>query len=95
MLPRERLRQTDFQTPVMLALRLKSYRPRLIPYRAVGVSEGMLLALPCSLTMDKQTWRGLAAFSPTPLSGGAYQALVGAAIPSPDRNHSRKERILC
>lgn len=95
LLPQERLRQTDFQAPAMLALRLKAYRPRLIPYRAVGVSEGMLLALPCSLTMDKQTWQGLAAFSPTPLSGGAYQALVGAAAPGPDRNHSRKGRILC
>lgn len=78
LLPRETLTQRDFQSPAMLALRLKAYRPRLIPYHAVGVNGGLLLALPCRITVDKRTRVGLAAFSPTPLSGGAYQALIGA-----------------
>lgn len=78
LLPEEHLTQRDFQSPATLALRLRAYRPRLIPYRAVGVSGGMLLALPCRITVGKRTRLGLAAFSPTALSDRGYQALIGA-----------------
>ncbi len=72
------LRQEEFQSPAALALRLKDYRPRLIPYRAVGTASGLLLALPCTVTIGKQSREGLVAFSPSPLSdGGGYEALTG------------------
>ena len=52
---------------------------QLLPYRAVGVDHGLLLAL----RLEKAAWDGetlagcLAALSPTPVSdGGGYQALV-------------------
>ncbi len=54
---------------------------RLLPYRAVGVDCGMLLALRVDLMeMGGETYRGqLVALSPTPLSdGGGYSALVGS-----------------
>jgi hypothetical protein len=54
---------------------------RLIPYRAVGQSSGLLLALrlPCVIG----TWKGnsLVAFAPEGLSpDGAYQALTGGIV---------------
>lgn len=71
----------DFTDPAALALRLQGASPRLIPYRAVGVSSGLLLALPCEITIGKETKLGLVAFSPTPVSdGGAYDALTGGVI---------------
>ncbi len=74
----EALCAEDFASPAMLALRLKHYAPRLIPYCAVGVENGLLFAVPCQITEGKHTRRGLVAFSPTPLSdGGAYDALTG------------------
>ena len=61
---RERMPETAFQ---------------LLPYRAVGVEHGLLLAL----RLDRAEWSGrtvercLAALSPTPVSSeGGYQALV-------------------
>lgn len=77
----EKLKSEDFAAPSVLALRLKHYAPRLIPYRAVGIESGLLLALPCKITLDNRTGMGLVAFSPTPLSdGGAYDALTGGSI---------------
>lgn len=68
----------DLASPATLALRLKAYAPRLIPYRAVGVSGGLLLAIPCEITLNSQTKIGLVALSPTPVSErGAYEALTG------------------
>lgn len=66
----------------MLALSQAGYsgRFRLLPYSAVGVSSGMLLALrPDCIRANGQTLPGmLAAVSPSPVSdGGAYSALVG------------------
>lgn len=73
------LTAADFAAPDKLALRLRDYHPRLIPYRAVGVTSGLLLALPCRITMERRTRTGLVAFCPTPISdGGAYDALTGA-----------------
>lgn len=71
----------EFSAPATLMLRLKKYHPRLIPYRAVGVRSSMLLALPCRITLGKNTTTALVAFSPTPLSdGGAYEALTGGTV---------------
>lgn len=56
-------------------------RFRLIPYRAVGVECGLLLALqPDRVTLNGRENRGmLVALSPTPVSdGGSYRALVGS-----------------
>lgn len=79
LLPNEGLTRGDFASPTVLALRLRRYHPRLIPYRAVGTENGLLLALPCRITADGRVRVGLAAFSPTPLSeGGRWQALIGA-----------------
>ena len=53
---------------------------RLLPYRAVGVERGMLLAVKAdSVTVGTENFgRLLVALSPTPVSdGGAYQALIG------------------
>lgn len=78
LLPSLHLTQEDFAAPPALALRLRSYAPRLIPYRAVGVESGLLLALPCEITRGKITRTGLVAFCPTRISdGGAYEALIG------------------
>lgn len=53
---------------------------RLLPYRAVGVEQGMLLAVKadCVTVGTENFGRLLVALSPTPVSdGGAYQALIG------------------
>lgn len=55
-------------------------RLRLLPYRAVGVEYGMLLAVRMDrITLGRRELEGLyVALSPTPVSdGGAYQALIG------------------
>ena len=73
--------QEEISAPANLALRLKELSPRLIPYRAVGTASGLLLALPCEITMENHTKIGLVALSPTPVSdGGAYEALTGGNV---------------
>ena len=71
-----------FQRPVELLARFagKDLGLRLLPYQAVGVPCGLLLAV----RLDEAAWgkqrrvNCLAALSPTPLSdGGGYHALVG------------------
>lgn len=55
-------------------------RFRLLPYRAVGVEYGMLLAVRTDqVIVNQKTMKGLlVALSPTPVSdGGGYQALIG------------------
>ena len=77
----EKLRAEEWKTPAALALRLRKYHPRLIPYRAVGVESGLLLAVPCRITVNSETTTGLAAFSPNPVSdGGAAEALIGGTV---------------
>lgn len=72
------LTDADLSSPAILTLRLKDYAPRLIPYRAVGVASGLLLAIPCEITLNNHTKTGLVALSPTPVSErGAYEALTG------------------
>ena len=59
---------------------LGSRKARLVPYRAVGVECGVLLAVRArSVTADGRPLGGLlVALSPTPVDdGGAYQALIG------------------
>lgn len=75
------------ENPAELLPRLMTAMPsgkwRLIPFRAVGVSGGMLLAMRCDrVRIGKRTVRGgVVAFSPTPLSdGGGYTALIGGSI---------------
>ncbi|MDR0890497.1 MAG: sigma-E processing peptidase SpoIIGA [Oscillospiraceae bacterium] len=80
LLPRAGLSQSDFSAPANTMVRLASYRPRLIPYRAVGTASGMLLALPCEeVKIGKHVKKNsLVAFSPTQVSdGGSYEALTG------------------
>ena len=75
-----------FQRPVELLARFTGEEPdlRLLPYQAVGVPCGLLLAV----RVDEAAWGGqrrprcLCALSPTPLSdGGGYHALVGGEHP--------------
>lgn len=57
------------------------YRWRLLPYRAVGVSHGLLLAIRVDDARIGREDYGpiLVALSPTPVSdGGGYNALIGA-----------------
>ena len=82
LLPELGLTKTQFGDPAALLVRINNARPelrtRLIPYRAVGTANGLLLAL----TMDKITEDDkpvparIVAFSPTELSdSGSYEAL--------------------
>ena len=85
LLPESNLREQDFLHPAELMRRLmREYpdlRARLVPYRAVGVSQGLLLAVRCERKgKNGKITPALAAFSPTPVSGdGAYEALTGGA----------------
>ena len=85
LLPESNLREQDFLHPAELMRRLMLEHPglraRLVPYRAVGVSQGLLLAVRCERKgKNGKITPALAAFSPTPVSGdGAYEALTGGA----------------
>ena len=83
-LPVEAARRDPVEGVATLAAALGAQRVRMIPYRSVGVSSGMLLAV----RVDEAAWGGqrrprcLCALSPTPLSdGGGYHALVGGEHP--------------
>jgi len=74
----------DFSDPIGSLERLENEeirkKMRLLPYRAVGVENGILLAVRAdSVVIGKREWKGLlVALSPTPVSdGGGYQALIG------------------
>ena len=85
LLPGVALSEQDFARPPELLQRLSREKPsirlRLIPYRAVGVRQGMLLAVRCERKGKNGRYiPALAAFSPTPVSGGGeYEALTGGA----------------
>lgn len=75
----------DFENAPELMRRLAEKKPelklRLIPFRSVGVSRGMLLAVRCEAEEDARRRPVLVAFSPTQVSGhGEYQALTGGAV---------------
>lgn len=86
LLPEEPLTQSRFQDPASLLEALSPRHPsckfRLMPYRAVGVETGLLLALRCKVTEPKQRPREtLVAFSPTAVScDGRFEALTGGQI---------------
>ena len=64
-----------------LAWQYPKLRFRLVPYRAVGVESGMLLAVRCQLRAGKDCCSVLAAFSPTEVSAdGRFEALWGGDI---------------
>lgn len=77
-----RLGENDLSDPVVCMEKLGQEFPagrlRLLPYRAVGVSRGMLLAFrPDELWVAGQRRDMLAALSPTAVSdGGSWRALV-------------------
>lgn len=82
LLPQAPLTREQLLDPAaaMEALRLLApeLRPRLVPYRAVGVESALLLAIPCVCTEEKKKKPQpiLVAFSPTPVSdGGLFQAI--------------------
>lgn len=85
LLPGVPLRADAFRDAPELMRRLAALRPelrlRLIPYRAVGVEEGMLLAVRCRMEERGKKQRPvLVAFSPTSISGAEeYEALTGGA----------------
>lgn len=85
LLPDVTLSERDFARPPELLQRLSREKPsvrlRLIPYRAVGVRQGLLLAVRCERKGKNGRYLpALAAFSPTPVSGGGeYEALTGGA----------------
>lgn len=56
-------------------------KPRLIPYKTVGVESGLLLAVcPEEIKVDGKKEQLLLAFSAVPVSdGGGYEALIGGA----------------
>lgn len=62
-----------------LGLHYPNLRPRLIPYKTIGVSHGMLVAIrPEEVKLSGKKENLLVAFSPVAVSdGGGYQALVG------------------
>ena len=82
--PEAALKRGQLEDPAALMAHLMVVAPekkwRLIPYRAVGTSGGLLLGMACDrMQIAKKTVEGgVVAFSPTPLSdGGGYMALIG------------------
>lgn len=85
LLPEAGLEAEQFQDPVSLMERLSVRYPqlrfRLVPYRAVGVASGLLLAVRCQGRVKGREEELLAAFSPTEVSaGGRFEALLGGVI---------------
>ncbi len=81
------LSQAAFSTPAQLLQELRERVPKLpvflIPYHAVGVQSGMLLAVRCDAVIVDGYPQGerLVAFSPTSLDeSGAYCALTGGNV---------------
>jgi stage II sporulation protein GA (sporulation sigma-E factor processing peptidase) len=83
LLPELSLTSENFLSPQALVPRLRQEKPelspRLIPYKTVGVSHGLLLALrPEEVKISGKQETLLIAFSPVAVSdGGGYQALLG------------------
>ena len=81
-----RLEEAELRDPVSALDTLQKACPhtrfRLVPYRAVGVTCGLLLATPCAARIGKsKPTRVLTALSPTPVSEtGGYEALMGGSL---------------
>lgn len=86
LLPDAALTHKQLQDPSGLMAKLSAQYPkcrfRLIPYRAIGVDSGLLLALRCGIRQKKgPAADGLVAFSPTAVSAdGQFDALTGGQI---------------
>lgn len=86
LLPDAGIQSSHVRDPAALMQRLSRQYPqlrfRLIPYQAVGVESGLLLALRCCLEEKKgHRQERLVAFSPTPVSEeGRFDALIGGKI---------------
>ncbi len=77
----DRLQTLSPATAILELHKKTGTRFRLLPYRAVGISSGFLLAFkPDSILLGNEKHRQmLVALSPTPVSdGAAYSALVGS-----------------
>lgn len=77
------LQDRALEHPTELFAQLASGIPglRLVPYRAVGVPSGMLLAVKSDwVILGKKRLPGVTvAFSPSPVSGGEYQVIAGGS----------------
>jgi stage II sporulation protein GA (sporulation sigma-E factor processing peptidase) len=86
LLPTDSLTQTRFRDPAGLLAALSACHPRcrfrLIPYRAVGVDSGLLLAVRCGVSRKNNVPKdALVAFSPTAVaSDGRFDALTGGSL---------------
>ena len=85
LLPDQTFCRSDFENAPELMRRLARQQPelrlRLIPFRSVGVSWGMLLAVRCRAEGRNGRKPVLVAFSPTQVSGhGESEALTGGAV---------------
>lgn len=86
LLPQAKLRREQFAEPAGLMELLREAAPqasfRLIPYKAVGVEHGLLLALrPEEVKIGGRREQLLVGFSPVGVSdGGGYEALLGGAV---------------
>ena len=86
LLPGTELRQEQFKEPAALMELLAKSAPRtafrLIPYKAVGVEHGLLLAMrPEEVRINGKKESLLVGFSPVRVSdGGGYEALLGGVV---------------
>lgn len=78
LLPQVSAAEDKLRTPDVLVRAYPACRFRLIPYRAVGTEDGLLLAVRCQVRQGKRELPVLTAFSPTPVSAdGSFDALWG------------------
>ncbi len=86
LLPELRVTAAELKMPAALLERINArcpaLRPRLLPYKAVGVDGGLLLALrPEEVEISGKREAMLVAFSPGSVSdGGGYEALLGGVL---------------
>ncbi len=75
------LSREQLESPVETLATMKVPGLRLIPYRAVGQSAGLLLGLrPDAVEADGKHSEYIVAFAPQALGQGQYQALAGGAL---------------
>ena len=82
LLPEAKLTREDLSDPICLMERLRKQYPhlrfRLLPYGAVGVSNGLLLVVRCHVRQGRHRARVPVAFTGTELSAhGQFEVLLG------------------
>lgn len=85
LLPEAGLKQEDLADPIALMQTLREQYPqlrfRLLPYGAVGVSNGLLLVVRCDVRQGKRKARIPVAFTATELSAyGQFEILLGGVV---------------